>query len=288
MTEIEHEAGAGTNWDVVELEAPELQRACSLGLVQKLDWKALGGKNRFLPQAASDCGAGAWMRSTVLAWDRTKIKGTPSWPDFWDVAKYPGKRGLRRSPRGNLEIALMADGVAPGDVYATLRTKDGLERAFRKLEQLKPYLVWWEDEAQAPALITSGEVLMSSAPSDQVLAATRAKPPAGPNPPPDFAIQWGGSLYRLGFWALMTGTQRRDAGMRFLTFVSSPDQQAALVEATGLGSPVPATTDKLPKELQAFVPGTPANLQNALEVDDSFWRDNGARLEARFAEWLKH
>ena len=57
------------------------------------------------------CRAGLGQGQTAVA---------PSWADFWDVAKYPGKRGLRKGVRGNLEIALMADGVAPGDVYKTL------------------------------------------------------------------------------------------------------------------------------------------------------------------------
>ena len=56
---------------------------------------------------------GATVFSTVLAWDKDKFHGSPSWGDFWDVAKLPGKRGLRRGVVGNLEIALLADGVAP-------------------------------------------------------------------------------------------------------------------------------------------------------------------------------
>ena len=39
--------------------------------------------------------------------------------DFWDVTKFPGKRGLRKGVIGNLEIALMADGVAPARSPAT-------------------------------------------------------------------------------------------------------------------------------------------------------------------------
>ena len=80
-----------------------------------------------------------------------QIPGHPGWADFWDVAKYPGKRGLRRSAETNLEFALLADGVAPGDVYKTLRTSEGVDRAFRKLDQLKPYIVWWQIERRGAA-----------------------------------------------------------------------------------------------------------------------------------------
>ena len=47
--------------------------------------------------------------------------------DFFDTEKFPGKRGLRKSPKANLEMALIADGVAPDEVYATLETDEGVE-----------------------------------------------------------------------------------------------------------------------------------------------------------------
>ena len=125
---------------------------------------------------------------TVLAWDRGKFQGTPSWQDFWDIARVPGKRGLQRSPRGTLEIALLADGVAPGDVYRALRGDDGVQRAFRRLDQLLPYIVWWAPGARAGAgvgwgrfswakrsstLASSGTVL-ARWPSERAKARTRA------------------------------------------------------------------------------------------------------------------
>src|SRR6185437_16888291 len=114
---------------------------------------------------------GGVVVNTVLAWDKDKLPITPTWSDFWDVAKYPGKRGLRRGVRGNLEFALIADGVAPGDVYKVLGTSDGVDRAFRKLDQLKPYIVWWHDGAEAAHILASGDVLMTSAYVPQVTSA---------------------------------------------------------------------------------------------------------------------
>src|ERR1700734_1557833 len=103
-------------WDLVQVDSDELTTGCSEGLFEKLDWSAIGGKDHYLPQAVSDCGVGATLHNIVLAWDRDKFQATPTWADFWDVAKIPGKRGLGKSVRSALEIALLADGVAPGDV----------------------------------------------------------------------------------------------------------------------------------------------------------------------------
>ena len=60
--------------------------------------------------------------------------------DFWNTRKWPGKRGMRQGPKLNLEIALMADGVPPGDVYKVLATPAGVDRAFAKLDQVKSLL----------------------------------------------------------------------------------------------------------------------------------------------------
>ena len=57
--------------------------------------------------------------------------------DFFDTAKIPGKRGLRKSAKATLEMALMADGVPAGEVYDLLDTDAGVDRAFAKLDSIK-------------------------------------------------------------------------------------------------------------------------------------------------------
>ena len=115
------------NWDVVQVESEELLLGCEEGLFEKLDWAKLGGRDKYLKNAVNDCGVGSIVYNFVLGYDGDKIKDAPkSWADFWDVKKYPGKRALRKGPKTNLEIALIADGVAPGDVYKTLSTPAGV------------------------------------------------------------------------------------------------------------------------------------------------------------------
>ena len=66
-------------------------------------------------------------------------------------------------PSDNLEIALLADGVPIDEVYATLETPTGVERAFRKLDTIKDHIVWWDAGAQPPQMLADGEVVMSTA-----------------------------------------------------------------------------------------------------------------------------
>ena len=49
---------------------------------------------------------------------------------------------MRRSPYGTMEFALVADGVPVDEVYETLSTPEGVDRAFRKLDSIKEHVVW--------------------------------------------------------------------------------------------------------------------------------------------------
>ncbi len=266
-------------WDVVELRGDELAAACADGLLEKLDFSAIGGKDHYLPEGVSDCGVGAAASNIVLAWDRDKFPATPTWADFWDIAKYPGKRGLFKGPRGNLEIALIADGAAPADVYKVLATADGVDRAFRKLDQLKPYLVWWPTGAEAEHILSSGDVLMTSAPSDRIALAAR-------NGPRNFGMQWSASLGEVKSWAIVKGSPNLRQAIQFLYFAGTAAIEGRLFAVAGLGGVAKAANDLLPPDQVAASPTSPANLGAAIRFDDGFWRDNQAKLGQRFDAWL--
>ena len=269
-------------WDVVLVDAEDLLTGCAEGLLEKLDWPAVGGRDHYQPQAASECGVGAVVHEVVLAWDRDKFPGTPTWSDFWDVAKYPGKRGLQHGARMNLELALMADGVAGGDVYRLLRTDDGVDRAFRKLEQIKPYLVWWKSAAQAPALVGSGEVLLSSAPRDRIAILGQAQASR------HFGIQPAGSLYEVASWAIVKGSANEADALKLLASMGDPAREARFAAEVPLGVLAKGATEGLPPEQLATSPSNPAALAVALQVDAQFWHDNAERLDERFDAWLAH
>lgn len=267
-------------WDIAQVDAATLQPACEEGLLDKLDWAALGGKERFLPLAVSDCGMGAYVSATVLAWDRDKFQGTPTWAEFFDVARIPGKRGLFRGPRGNLEFALLADGVAPGDIYKQLRTAEGVDRAFRKLDQLRPFVVWWGAGNAAMDLLASGEVLMSSAPNAHVTAANAAQ--SGGQAPRNFGLQWAGGVARVHSWAIVKGAPNAAVARQFIAFAALPAVQARFLPFAGLAKGV---LDFVPAEAQAASPVQPANLAALLPADEAFWRENGEKLAERFNAW---
>ncbi len=257
--------------DLVLADGPTLTALCRAQKLDRLDWPALGGRDRFVAGAASDCGAGAYVAATVLAWDSAKLPagaGTTAytWGDFWDVARHPGRRGLRRAARGNLEAALMADGVSPGDVYRTLRSADGVDRAFRKLDQLKPYIEWWDRPEQPAQFLSTAKVLMTTAPAETLRQVPHAHP----------AMQWAGSLAETMSWARPAGAAHPQAAQAALLIASDAARQAIFAHETGWE---PAT--------QGGAAFLPQQTQGGLAIDEGFWIENGEKLESRFKAAIK-
>ena len=268
------------NWDVVEVEAEELALGCADGLYEKIDWAKMGGKDKFLDSAVSDCGVGTIVWSTAIGYDSAKFANGPkSWADFWDVKKFPGKRSLRKGAKYTLEFALIADGVAVDKVYDELSTPEGVDRAFKKLDELKPHIVWWEAGAQPLQLLASGEVAMASAYSNRVIAVNQEEKR-------DFKIVWPGSIYAIDSWVILKNAENKDAAMDFIAYTSRPENMVKLPQFVADGLPNLEAAANVPAELAKDLPTHPDNMQGAIPLNVDFWVDNGESLTQRFNAWL--
>lgn len=278
MAKIKAMVDAGRpSWDVVEVESPELLRGCEEGLFEKINWAKVGNKADFVKPAVSECGVGIFVWSTALAYNADKLKAAPAgWKDFWDVKKYPGKRGLRKGAKYTLEFALMADGVPASDVYKVLGTKAGVERAFKKLTQLKPSIQWWEAGAQPPQFLASGDVVMSSAYNGRIDAAQKE----GKN----LKVVWNQSIYDVDSWAIPKGAKAAEA-TQFIAFASKPEQQKVYSSNIAYGPTNVKSIKLLPAKVASNLPTDPANLKGALPIDVAFWVEHGEDLEERFNAW---
>lgn len=268
------------NWDVVQAEADEMELGCADGILLPLDWDKIGTRDQFLPGTATDCGAGVITWSFALAWDGAVQKAAPtSWADMWDLEKFPGKRGLRKSAKGSLEIALMADGVPPAEVYDVLATPEGVDRAFAELDKIKPQIVWWESGAQVLQLLASGEIGLTSAYDGSLhkYAASEKR---------DFELTYNQALYASDYWVILKGTQHEAEAQQLVAYLSQPDHMAKLPEKLPYGVPNAEAMAKVPEALAATLLTSKANVEKAVPIDTAFWLDNGEELNKRFAAWL--
>jgi putative spermidine/putrescine transport system substrate-binding protein len=205
--------------------------------------------------------------------------------DFFDTAKFPGKRGMRKSPKSNLEFALMADGVPADKVYETLATPEGLDRAFAKLDTIKKDVVWWEAGAQPPQLLADGEVVMVTAYNGRLFnaAVTENKP---------FVIVWDGQVWDLDLWGIPKGAKNKEAALEFLAFSTDTQRLADQAAWISYGPARNSSIALIGKHAEAGVemgphmPTAPDNFKNALQNDFEFWADNQDQLNERFNAWL--
>lgn len=293
-TPIKAQVEAGNvSIDVADVEFSDAVRLCDEGLLEEIDVSMLPAApdgtaaiDDFIDGALQDCAVANIVWSTVVAYNTANVSMTPvSIGDFFDTAKIPGKRGLRKSAKATLEMALMADGVLADDVYDILDTDEGVDRAFAKLDSIKADIVWWEAGAQPPQLLADGEVVMSTAYNGRIFNAAIAE-----NQP--LEIVWDGQILDFDLFVVPKGAPNKEAAMQFIAYAT--DTQRLADQASWIsygparkssGALVGMYSDgKTP--MGPHMPTAAANLGNALVNNFEFWVDKDAELNERFNAWL--
>ena len=267
------------SWDVVEVESPELARGCEEGLYEKLDFGKIGNKADFVPAAVTQCGVGVFVWSTILAYNSDTLKTAPtSWADFWDLKKFPGKRGMRKGAKFTLEFALVADGVKLDEVYKVLGTKAGVERAFKKLDQIKSSIQWWEAGAQPPQLLAANDVVMTTAYNGRIATAQKEGKT-------NLKIVWTNNIYDFDLWAIPVGTPKKEEAYKFIAFATKPENQAVFAGEIPYGPTNTKGTPLVNKAVLPELPTAPQNMKGAFASNTQFWVEHGEDLEQRFNAW---
>jgi len=293
LAEVKAQVEAGNvTWDVVDVEYSDAVRGCDEGLLEEIDHSILPpapdgtpAVEDFIEGSLPDCAVANIVWSTIFAYNHENTQGVTGLADFFDLEKFPGKRGLRKNPKANLEMALIADGVAPADVYATLETDEGVDRAFAKLDTIKDDVVWWEAGAQPPQLLADGEVVMTTAYNGRIFNAA-----AGEGQP--FTVNWDGQILDFDLWVIPKGAPNMEAALDFVAF--STDTQRLADQASWIAyGPARKSSGALvglyndgKTEMGPHMPTAEANLATALVNNFEFWADNQDELNERFNAWL--
>jgi putative spermidine/putrescine transport system substrate-binding protein len=295
LAEIQAQVQANNvTWDVVDLEMSDVVKGCDEGLLERFDLSALPpapdgtpAADDFLPGTLHECGIGEIVWSTIVAYDDTKFPGAKpkTLNDFFDVQKFPGKRAMRKSPRINLEWALMADGVPADKVYEALSTEEGVDRAFHKLDTIKSSLIWWEAGAQPPQMLADGEVVMASAYNGRIFNAQNLEKKP-------FVIIWDGQVWDLDLYSIPKGTKNLKNAMDFVFYATDTQRNADQAKYISYG-PVRKSAGKLVSthaetgiDMKPHMPTSPENFKTALQNDFEFWADHNDELNERFNAWL--
>ena len=279
--------------DVADVEFSDAVRLCDEGLLEEIDLSILpdapdgtSPEDDFIEGALQDCAVANIVWSTVFAYNKDNNATAPdSIDDFFNTADFPGKRGLRKSAKATLEMALMADGVPAGEVYDVLETDEGVDRAFAKLDTIKDDIVLLEAVAQPPQLLADGEVAMSTAYNGRIFNAAIAE-----NQP--LEVVWDGQILDFDLWVIPKGAPNVEEALKFIAF--STDTQRLADQASWIsygparkssGALVGKYSDGV-TDMAPHMPTAAANLTNALVNNFEFWADRDAELNERFNAWL--
>ena len=264
------EAGQVT-WDIVDV-GNDFGLEAQADILEPLDYTKIR-KDEILDGFAGTYRVADITYGVVLGYNTEKTAGQvpEGWADFFDTTKFPGKRGMwDYSSGGILEFALLADGVAPADLYPL-----DLERATAKLDTIKDDLVFWGSGAESQDLLGKGEVAMSMIWNGRAYSAKHID-----NKPVE--IQWNQQIVTADYFVVPKGTPNKDLAMDFIAWATCKENNAAPSQYIPYGP-----TNKL----ATADPSTIADLSvsnindTTAYFDDAWVVENAQLLEDAYQEW---
>ncbi len=285
--------GSSAAIDVADVSAGALNALCKDGLLETIASSSLSAapsgesaEQDFFADSLSSCGVASVAWSMAIAFDRQAFsKASPSQiANLLDTKRFPGKRALPNSPRRTLELALLADGADPANVYTELATQEGADRAFKALDKIKGETYWWDSAEEAITWLLERKAAMAATYSGRLFRATVGTRQR-------YAAMWDGQIYDLDFWAIPKSAKNKDGALRFIAFATDPARLATQAQLIAYGPmrksalPLVGKHPVIDVEMLTFLPTAPDNFKKALKFDEGWWGTNGAALQSRFEAW---
>ncbi len=270
------------SWDVVTAGGAGLMLGVQQGLFEKL--AGLVDESHAFPSARNAYGAPSEIFSTLIGFSTKAFPpGGPqprTFADFWDVKRFPGKRALPGNPDTVLEAALLADGVPADQVYATLSTPAGMQRAIAKVRSLRADVaIWWSNGAQPVQALGSGDVVMALGWNGRFQAGIDQGLP--------IAMAWGQSVAQVGYFMIVKGAPHRDAALKFLNFIETPQAQSRFSEYVAYGPVTPEAMTLIDAARAARLPTTPERIKGALFEDIGWWAAHGQAANEAYTAMMQ-
>ena len=268
-------------YDLVHVETRFLHQGARDRLLEPIDWNALD-RSAFVDGAADPHGVALLSWSLVLSWNASRLPdpSTPpsTWEDLFDTNRFPGPRALRNSPEGNLELALLADGVPGNQIYTS--GPDGsmdVERALNKLGTIRDSISWWETGAELEQKLASSAAI-AAAWNGRVAHLKHAG---------NLPVGWTftGSINQFDWWVIPINSDKKESAIRFLAATAGGEGQIAIAKEFGYGPVSRSVLAMMPAELRAETPSAEDNARLGVTFDGEWWALNTKVVSARWNRW---
>lgn len=269
-------------WDLCDSGAGSAIILEQQGMTQPIDYSIVD-KSKVLEGTAYNNGVGNYIYSYVLAANPKMLGGNvpQSWEDVWNVKDFPGMRTFRKSVRGMLESATMAQGVAPEDVYEVLGTDDGIDAAIAKFRDLRDNIIVWGSGSDSQNLFLQEEVAIGN------IWSTRAHLLKDQMDEGAFTVSFNGGVMAPGIWVV---PKDNPAGgeevMKFIAHAQNPELQVKWLELIGSAPINPAAAALVPAELAPWNPTSPENLATQILYNDEWYAKNQVSAEEKYIDAL--
>jgi putative spermidine/putrescine transport system substrate-binding protein len=298
LGEVRAQVEAGNvQWDIVDVLPHEGRVGCDEGLFEELP------RDKFVPapdgtsmdddimvKVPNDCVVPQIFWSYAAFYDKTRFPGEKpkTIADFFDLKKFPGKRGIHTWPNALIEMALMAEGVDPKKVYEVMDTEEGIDLAFAKLDTIKDDVVFWSAGAKPLEFVKSGETIMALAYNGRIGAAILSEGQP-------FVTIWDGQVIEEEWLTLVKGSKNRDDALEFLIHASAPEQQAGQAKWINYGPMRKSGLDIIANNepwyntgvnIMPHMPNRDEVLPRSVFADPEWWADNGAEVAERYTAWM--
>jgi len=245
------------------------------GYLEPIDYQVVD-KAKIHPAFALQFGVANYMYSYVISYTKSKVPSAPqTWADFFDVKRFPGKRTMSKMPGGQLEAALLADGVPPERLFPL-----DVDRAIAKIRSIKDNIIFWESGAQSLQLFRDREVVMGNIWNTRAFLLLQ-------DMRGDFAFTWNQGILNASAWNIPKGNPTGAAtANKFVASTQDPEQQVTLFKLMGYGPANPAAASLVPTDMKGLDPSQPENLKMQIPTDGAWWGANNDAVVARWADML--
>jgi putative spermidine/putrescine transport system substrate-binding protein len=290
LGEIKAQVEAGNvTWDVVDVLPDQAITGCDEGLFAKVDQSSF--INDLVVPPVSECIVPQifWAYTAFYSKSAFPGKKPKNIKDFFNVKKFPGKRGIHTWANALIEMALVADGVKASKVYDVMNTPEGIDRAFAKLDTIKDHVVFWSAGSKPLELVSSGEVVMAIAYNGRIGAAVLSEGK-------DFEYIWDATVLEQEYLVAIKGGNEAEA-LEFMAHASTAQALADQAKYIPYGPMRKSSIGIIKKgepwfiaeggniDIMPHMPTAPKVLKRAVIGDPFWWADNGAEVNERFGAW---
>ena len=204
-----------------------------------------------------------------------RLGDTPpqTWADFFDTARYPGKREVMGDMESMpLEVALVGDGVPPDQLYPL-----DVQRALNKWDSIKDSVEFTTNYQGCAEKVSTGDAVMGECWSGRFQTFKDNGQPV------DYT--WTGQTMTGGYNMIPKGSKHKDEAMRLIAYITSPEAGALFTDYISYG-PANVNANAFIKADRQALLGISNTDASTIFVSDQYWAVNRDQTDKIWQAWL--